>query len=159
MKEHIWRVIALVEAVFIVAGVLVFVMTRPPHLYFSTEAKVEIFRALGGQSQHNMAAAEWNMKGKPIWTVISPYHVGLGFVGLDKNATAIYYIPDKNKYRIIGKAGICYPNGVMAKAEDTEIRAPGPPHHISGDRSAESDRCQRKAVDYFGARIVVSRKH
>lgn len=162
MKRYIWPLIAVVEAVIIVAGIFVFIRTRPPYMHYSIERvnhyepQVEIF-LWTHNNERNMAAAEWNAKGKPIWAVLSPYHVGLGFVGLDDKPVTIFYLPKKNKYRIVGKAGVCYPNGVVAKAEDTDIKAPGPPHRISGDRLPELHRCERLALDHFGARIALSR--
>lgn len=55
------------------------------------------------------------------------YHSGLRFHTIGNEPILIQYLPDKNTYRISGKAEVYYPTGRTEVVENKDIDAPGPP--------------------------------
>lgn len=64
--------------------------------------------------------------------VEAPHHPGFTLTALktaqpDRNAAEVFYLPDKNVYRVLGAVRIKGPNGFSRVVEDGDIRLPGKP--------------------------------
>ena len=56
----------------------------------------------------------------------SPFHSGFRFEAIGEDGIAVFYLPDRNVYRVIGKARV-YSAGYSEIVEDGDIRLPGEP--------------------------------
>lgn len=98
--------------------------------------ETEIFAYRDARGMYSLGASEWNVHRQPKWRwhAWSPYHRGISFLGLEDKPVSIYYLCDMNRYRVIGRAEIRYPDGETQIAENRDVDAPGPPDSNSRTR-------------------------
>ena len=97
----------------------------PADVKASREAKDRELRSAGAKQCSNFGG-RGGMCG-------SPYHAGIIFENLGPYGMALYYLPDRNAYYVMGKARVYNMSGKGSKqvVEDGEIAAPGPPQNLA----------------------------
>jgi RNA polymerase sigma-70 factor (ECF subfamily) len=93
------------------------------------EAPIEVFRAVtGGKFQFSNGGVEYDLSGQPKWRWhYFAFYKGIDFYGVGPGPVTISYLPDKNVFRLVGKAEVQYADGKTEVVTNRDINAPWQP--------------------------------